>query len=107
MSIQGLPGGANIAVSTTPVAVNLGPLAGYVVYLCCNEQDILVCFTEDESTSTTLVTAAQAPSLTALVADPIGATIKAERQVLVKYSRLVVRTASGSGTLVIKPISKA
>ncbi len=106
-SKQGLPGGANIAITSSAQGVDLSLFKGYVVELVCNEQDIQFCWTQPTSTSTTLVTGAQAASLTALVAKPIGATVIEEQQVLAQYTRLVVKTVTGSGTLVIKPIRKA
>lgn len=104
MTVQGLPGGGVFAISTTPVAVDLGPLQGYEVFLFCATQDILFSFTPDASTSTALASTATAASLTELVADAAAQGRKVQRQVLVRNSRLVVATVAGSGLLVVKPI---
>ncbi len=107
MAKQGLPGGAFKAISGTAIAIDCSTFQGYVIELVCNEQDILFCWTAEDEDSTTLVTSDQNPSLTALVAKPVGATVVEEQQVMAQFPRLVVSTATGSGNLVIKPIRKA
>lgn len=103
-----LPGGALAAITGTAVAVDLAVLAGYEVEIWCDDQDILFCPSDAASTSTTLVTAApQAASLTVLVAYGAAKGVPAPFVVAVPNTRLVVATATGSGTLRVKPIRRA
>ncbi len=106
MSADGLPGGANLALTTVAQAFDLSVLAGRKCLFWCDEGQVEFSFTEKTSTSVALVTASQAASVTALVADKAGAGVKLPRTVRSKYSRLVARIASGTGTLRIKPIEE-
>ena len=104
---QGLPGGAQAAdVTTTEVVMDLTALRNYQVTVWSDEQDILFCF-QATPAGGTLVTydAAQAASLSALVADRLGAGVKADPILVVNAAPyLVVRTVSGTGDVHVKVI---
>lgn len=106
VSIKGVPGGAQKAsVGTTPVAVDLTALAGRRVKIWSNEDDLQFSFAAS-SASTTLVTAGdQAASTTALVADRVALGTGGIRLVSKKYPFLIVRHATLTGTVRVKPIS--
>ena len=103
--VQGLPGGGIFSLTTTETVIDLSTLAGYEVFMGCDTQQLLFSFSLPTSTVTTLTTTATAASITTLVADMAGAGTKVRRQILNSHTRLVAKLASGTGFLVVKPIS--
>jgi hypothetical protein len=103
---EGLPGGGIIAITATPINIDLSALEGYTVHVVCPTTDIYLCFVPDAETGTAILTTATALSATAYVADPVGATVKVRRLVSGKNTRLIARTVTGSATLIIKPIRR-
>ena len=102
--ISGLPGGAQEnSLTTTEVAVDLSALANMEVLIWSDDQDIWFCFTPASETSTTLITSGDsAASKTSLKADRAAKSVGKLRVVNPKYPRLVVKTATGTGTLHVK-----
>jgi hypothetical protein len=101
----GLPGGARIALTAAAVVADLSVFTGYEVMIFCDEQQINYSFAPD-GTSTTLVTGAAAPTLTGLVAKPLGSGTKMAREITSTSRFLVAATAASTGTLVIEPVRR-
>lgn len=106
---KGLPGGANLALTTTEQVFDLAALGGYEVALVCSTRDWQFSFAPASETATAppLVATASPASLTTYIADPVGATVKITREVSQPFTKLVAKSLVGTGTLVIKPIRRA
>jgi hypothetical protein len=103
--VTGLLGGAQAAITTSPVAVDLRALAGRSVLVWSDDADLW--FTFGDGSSTTLVTAgAEAASLTNLKADRVARGYKAARLISNGSAYLIVRAVSGSGTVHVKVASE-
>ncbi len=105
MAREALPGGARFALTTSAIAVDLSAFAGYTVLLYCDEQDINLCFAPT-NTSTTLVTSAQAASLTALVSKPVAKGTKFERRLGRDAKYAIVATQTSTGNLVVELVGR-
>lgn len=108
-TITGLPGGANVATTgTDAVAIDLSEFVGQRVKIWSDDADLYFCFAPDGS-STTLVTAAQAASANALVADRAGKGVGVPRRVTRANPFLVAGhvTSPGAGMVRVKPIAQA
>ncbi len=94
-----------MAGTTVPPIVDMQTLVGtsglgVEVVIFCPTQDVLFCGSDESSTA--LVITATAPSASALIADRAPAGLGKVRTLVHRY--LVVRLASGSDLITIKPV---
>lgn len=107
-TIVGLPGGAQEdSLSTTEVAVDLTALVRMEVKIWCDDADIWFSFAATATPATLTTSGDLAASTSALKADRSGQSVGVFRVVSPKYPFLIVKTASGTGTLHVKPIKEA
>lgn len=106
MVIRGMPGGAQKSgVGTSPVALNLTPLAKQVVDIWSDDQDLLYCFASTgDSTSLTYAGDLDASDVV-LKATRIAAGYKARVEVWARYPYLIVGTVAGTTVVHIKSVS--
>lgn len=99
-------GGAQAALTTVAVAVDLTALQGRLVAIWCDEQAIWFSGAPDGSSTTLVTSGASAASLTSLVADRLGAGVKGFRLVRADQPFLIVSTVTSTGTLKVKVVSE-
>jgi len=107
-AIKGRSGGAQKgSVSTTEVVMDLTALAGMRCKIWSDDDDLLFSFSSTNATGLVSLTADQAASATALVADRSPLGLGAIRLVSARYPYMVVRHASLTGTVRVKPVADA
>lgn len=94
------PGGARILLTTTEVTLDLSIWAGKEVVFWSDDCDFYYCASAEPSGNTLVTTGTQAPSATALVAEPGARGTKLKRRVG-RQPYLVLKAAKSPGGMLI------
>lgn len=102
-----LPGGAQAAITATPVAVDLSAFIGWKVLLVCIEQNLRVCGSVSASPATLIADATvTAASTTGNVAYQIAKGFAVPFEITDGAPFIIAATDTGSGTLKVKPVCR-
>ena len=102
-----LPGGAQKAITATPIAVDLTNLVGYKVLIYSLDQNIRFCAQASASPTTLLADSTDTTaSDSAMVAYQVAKGFAVPFEVTRAYPFIIVATDTGSGNLKVKPVAK-